>query len=67
VVSMAIAIALAAIGGDLFESVLKRISDAKESGNILPGHGGLLDRVDSLVIAVPLVLSISILLDYTTQ
>ena len=67
VLSMAIAIPLTAVIGDLFESVLKRISDAKESGNILPGHGGLLDRVDSLVIAVPLVLSMSILLDYTRQ
>ncbi len=67
VLSMAIAIPLTAVIGDLFESVLKRISDAKESGNILPGHGGLLDRVDSLVIAVPLVLSVSVLLDYTAQ
>lgn len=66
VITMAIAIPIAAIFGDLIESVLKRMSEAKESGKILPGHGGLLDRVDSLIIAVPLVLSFSVLLGNTT-
>ena len=55
-----------AVGGDLVESVLKRISDSKESGSILPGHGGLLDRVDSLLYAAPFLFVMSILLGNTT-
>ncbi|MBW2653367.1 MAG: phosphatidate cytidylyltransferase [Deltaproteobacteria bacterium] len=46
-------LAIAGQIGDLFESAMKRASNIKDSGRILPGHGGMLDRIDGLLLAIP--------------
>ncbi|MHB1352857.1 MAG: phosphatidate cytidylyltransferase, partial [Thiobacillus sp.] len=64
-VIMAAGLLYVSVLGDLFESWIKRVSGMKDSGNLLPGHGGVLDRIDALTSTLPVAAGLLMWLEHS--
>lgn len=65
-IAIGITVSVFATWGDLVESLLKRTLNVKDSGHLIPGHGGILDRIDSLLLVVPAMVLFFILVKFLT-
>ena len=64
--SLAVLVSLLGTLGDLVQSRFKRIAQVKDSGSILPGHGGMFDRLDSVLFVAPYILLILLIISYVS-
>jgi phosphatidate cytidylyltransferase len=65
-VSIAVIVGVMGTIGDLIESKFKRIAGVKDSGAIMPGHGGILDRLDSVIFVAPIIFLFYQILNYVS-